>query len=72
MKFAAQSMGGSNGQAAWAVVYGLMKVLRSKGLLTDDDVRQAIGEAEAVAPSQPNVRNREVKELIKELGRSII
>ena len=71
MKFAVQSMGGSNGQAAWAVVYGLMNVLRSKGLLTDDDVRQVIGEAEAVAPSQPNVRNTETKELLKELGRSI-
>jgi len=28
MKFAAKSPGGSNGQAAWAAVYGLMKVLR--------------------------------------------
>jgi len=47
------------------------EVLRSKGLLTDDDVRQVIGEAEAVAPSQPNARNTETKELLKELGRSI-
>jgi len=71
MKFAAQSMGGSNGQAAWAVAYGIIEVLRSKGLLTDDDVRQVIGEAEAVTPSQPNARNTKTKELLKELGRSI-
>ena len=71
MKFAAQSMGGSNGQAAWAVVYGLMKVLRAKDLLSDDEIRQAISEAQAVAPSEPNARNSEVKELLKELGRSI-
>jgi hypothetical protein len=63
MKFAAQSMGGSNGQAAWTAVYGLMKILRSKGLLTDDDVRQVIGEAEAVAPSQPNARTQGAGEI---------
>jgi hypothetical protein len=31
MKFAAKSLGGSNGQAAWAAIYGLMKILRAKG-----------------------------------------
>jgi hypothetical protein len=71
MKFAAQSMGGSNGQAAWSVVYGLMKVLRSKDLLSDDDIRQVVSEAERVAPSEPNIRNSEVKEMLAELRRSI-
>ena len=71
MKFAAKSLGGSNGQAAWAAVYGLMKVLRAKDLLSDDDIRQVISEAERVAPSQPNPTDTETKELLAELRRSI-
>jgi hypothetical protein len=71
MKFATKSPGGSNGQAAWAVVYGLMKVLRSKDLLSDDEIRQAISEAERVAPSQPNARDIETKEMLAELARSM-
>jgi hypothetical protein len=71
MKFAAKSVGGSNGQAAGAVVYGLMKVLRSKDLLTEDHVSQAISEAEAIAPSQPNARDSETKEMLEELRRSL-
>ena len=36
---------GSNGQAAWALVYGLMQVLRSKNLLSADELRLGIIEA---------------------------
>ena len=71
MRFAAKSPGGSNGQAAWAAVYGLMKVPRSKDLLSNDDIRQAISEAERVTPSQPNARDIEAKELLGELAKSI-
>jgi hypothetical protein len=71
MKFASKSPGGSNGQAAWAAVYGLMKVLRAKDLLSDDDIRQAISEAQRVAPSEPNARDIEAKEMLTDLGKSI-
>ena len=71
MKFAARSMGGSNGQAAWAVVYGLLKVLRAKDILSDDDVRQVITESQRVAPSQNSDRDVETKEMLAEMGKSV-
>jgi hypothetical protein len=62
---------GSNGQAASALVYGLMQVLRSKNLLTADELRRAIIEAENIAPSQPNATDQEVKEMLADLRRTI-
>jgi len=71
MKFAARSMGGGNGQAAWAVVYGLLKVLQAKDILSDDDVRQVITESQRVAPSQNSDRDVETKEMLAEMGKSV-
>jgi|SoimicMinimDraft_4_1059732.scaffolds.fasta_scaffold36999_2 hypothetical protein len=70
MKFQMKSLG-ANGQAAWALTFGLMQVLRSKGLLTDADLRQAISNAEEMVPSRPNARDDETAELLADLKRTL-
>ena len=71
LMFPTKASASADGQAAWALLYGLMKVLRSKGLLTDDDVREAIGKAQSVVPSQPNARNDETKEMLTDMAKSM-
>ena len=73
LKFALKSRHSSaNGQAAWCAIYGLMVVLRKKGILTPEEIQKAILEAERVSPSAPgNDRDDETKQLLTSLKASL-
>jgi hypothetical protein len=73
LKFALRSRHSSaNGQAAWCAVYGLMVVLRDKGILTPEEIEKAILKAERVSPSAPgNDRDDETKELLTSMRSSL-
>jgi hypothetical protein len=67
IKFPVKSSRSADGQAAWAMMYGLLKVLQEKGVFIDSDLRNMVAYAESVAPSQPNAIDDEVREMLAAL-----
>lgn len=71
IQFPKQSIGSADSQAALALVVGVYAMLEQKGLLSKDDLREAVTIAERTVPRQPNVRDRECLELLAKFKLSI-
>ena len=54
--------------AALAVVRGLIRQLKSSGVLSNDDVAEIVADAAKQLPSPGNVRSEEAMRLIEGLG----
>ena len=67
MEFGKRALGGSNGQAAFALVVGLMQVLKERGVLKKTDLVDAAARAEKMLPNDKNTRDRETRELVTSL-----
>ena len=67
MEFAKRELGGANGEAALALVAGVIRVLQQVGTFDRDQVGAIFEEALRVAPDSPDRMHIEARELIKAL-----
>jgi hypothetical protein len=71
MQFATKSLGGSNGQAALALMSGLIGVLFAQDVLDKADLAAVFNAALRELPSQPNARDTEARDLVNSLRAGI-
>ena len=67
MEFAKRELGGANGEAALALVAGVIKVLQQAGAFDRDQLVAVFEEALRVAPDSPDRMHIEARELIASL-----
>ena len=67
MEFAKRELGGANGEAALALVAGVIKVLQQTGTFDREKVAAIFEEALRVAPDSSDHPHIEARELIKAL-----
>lgn len=70
MEFAKRELGGANGEAALALVAGLISVLQHVGTLDRDQVVAIFDEALKVAPDSSDRMHVEARELIEALRKA--
>jgi hypothetical protein len=70
VKFAEKALGGSEGQAALALIVALLEHLKASGALTQIDVKAVIARAQQLSPAGVSTRDKEAQTILAELHRT--